>query len=244
MFWRHWNPREWYSRCVGMTLEEKDIVREMMNLAWIQEDQCTLPNDDAMVAGMVGVPVEVFHRCREAVGRFFSVSEDKLVCGYLLEQKARAGKRRGGGDARAGSLRAETQPWIEMAPDESAEPKTLMLFPVRGRNRWWKLREDDYRRLCVANPGRDIRRELEKARAWLEFEPSRRKTPGGMMRYLNRWMSNNQYDESFQREDREDFFDNYMNTIWAPPTDEVLKAAFASEKCNVISQGDVTDDFE
>jgi hypothetical protein len=46
--------------------------------------------------------------------------------------------------------------------------------------------------LQVAYPGVDVLAEVHKARAWLESNPGRRKTHGGVARFLNAWMSREQ----------------------------------------------------
>ena len=72
---------------------------------------------------------------------------------------------------------------------KSEEP-TLLLFPVEGgKAKTWAFTETFAEQLNQAFPHLVIDDEARKALAWCIANPSRRKTPRGMPRFLNQWMA-------------------------------------------------------
>lgn len=53
----------------------------------------------------------------------------------------------------------------------------------------WTLDDKRKEEYAKAYPGLDLELELDKARLWLESNPSRRKTQRGMPRFLTNWLS-------------------------------------------------------
>lgn len=77
-------------------------------------------------------------------------------------------------------------------PDSSepAKPasKPVFVFPVVGGSELWELQAAEYETLVVAFPGVDVLAQCRKADAWLKTNPTKRKTPSGMGRFLFAWM--------------------------------------------------------
>jgi len=63
-----------------------------------------------------------------------------------------------------------------------------MRFPLKSGAEW-EADGDLLRLLSGAYPRLNVLGELEKARAWLTVNPSRRKTARGMPRFLKTWMA-------------------------------------------------------
>ena len=85
----------------------------------------------------------------------------------------------------------------EPAPlDSEPDVPPVMLFPVAAKDHpGWPLYQskiDEYRQ---SFPGVNLEAQLRKARQWCIDNPAKRKTPGGMLRFLNTWLSKAQ-DES------------------------------------------------
>jgi hypothetical protein len=71
---------------------------------------------------------------------------------------------------------------------DSDSPVAVSL-PCCGSARSYGVTLAQIASLQIAYPGVDVLAEVHKARAWLESNPSRRKTHGGVARFLNAWMS-------------------------------------------------------
>lgn len=76
----------------------------------------------------------------------------------------------------------------------SAEPAamspTVLAFPTIGANgHVWDLTEAQVSEWATLFPSTDILAEARKALAWVRADPGRRKTPGGMPRFLVGWLS-------------------------------------------------------
>ncbi len=52
----------------------------------------------------------------------------------------------------------------------------------------WELLDSEAEKLYNLYPNFDVRHELKSAAHWLEVNPSRRKTAGGMLRFLSGWL--------------------------------------------------------
>jgi hypothetical protein len=99
--------------------------------------------------------------------------------------------------------KAEESP--EPAPPDSGPPPAdppdpvVMEFPCAGTGeKSWHLRASKAAEYRASFPGIDLDAELRKARQWAIDNPTKRKTPGGMTRFLGRWLGNAQ-DEAGSR---------------------------------------------
>lgn len=68
------------------------------------------------------------------------------------------------------------------------DPDTVLIFPTKGGG-IFELTRGQLDRFSDTYTGMDVRRELKKAAAWLDLNPSKLKTCGGMLRFLNRWLA-------------------------------------------------------
>lgn len=89
----------------------------------------------------------------------------------------------------------QTKP--KSATHSSSEPKSapervVMVFPTVGKSRAWELTQSRVDTLHEAYPDLDIVAECRKALAWIDANPSKKKTPNGMPRFLQGWMDRNQ----------------------------------------------------
>jgi len=73
------------------------------------------------------------------------------------------------------------------APADSAE-RVLTTFTCKG-GQVWELKETFWKEMKNAYPRHDIRGECVKMKAWLAANESRRKTPQGMKRFIQGWLS-------------------------------------------------------
>ena len=82
----------------------------------------------------------------------------------------------------------------EPASTPASEPPFL-IFPIVGSDTHeWALEHSKVVEYANTYPGIDAATECRKARQWCADNPSKRKTAGGMMRFLNSWMSKAQND--------------------------------------------------
>lgn len=73
--------------------------------------------------------------------------------------------------------------------DSRQDDQVVLEFPTVGKATTWQLRGKLVAEFAKAYPGVDVMAECRKARAWLVANPTRQKTPGGMARYLNNWLT-------------------------------------------------------
>jgi hypothetical protein len=64
-----------------------------------------------------------------------------------------------------------------------------LVFPCSGQPAEWPLVQSHIDRLGELYPAVDVPAECRKALAWIEANPTKRKTARGMKRFLNGWMS-------------------------------------------------------
>lgn len=84
---------------------------------------------------------------------------------------------------------------VAAAPEEGAEEHEHLIFPCNGMGaKHWSAPATFVEELHRAYPSVDVNAELLKARLWCVNNPVRRKTPGGMRRFLSAWMSRTQDD--------------------------------------------------
>jgi hypothetical protein len=89
----------------------------------------------------------------------------------------------------------ENEERLELASNEACgeqapPPPTEFVFPTVGKGgKTWTLSEPQLAEYTAAYPSMDIRQELRKARQWCLANPSRRKTAGGMLSFLTRWLN-------------------------------------------------------
>lgn len=83
----------------------------------------------------------------------------------------------------------------EMVDELCKDPesgKTMSLYDityVTQDGKEWKVPPGLMKDLIIIYGEKTVEQELWKAHAWLEADPKRRKTPRGMGRYLNGWLS-------------------------------------------------------
>ena len=83
----------------------------------------------------------------------------------------------------------------EMVDELKQDPesgKTMSMYDityVTQDGKEWKVPPGLMKDLIIIYGEKTVEQELWKAHAWLEADPKRRKTPRGMGRYLNGWLS-------------------------------------------------------
>lgn len=89
--------------------------------------------------------------------------------------------------------------------DQEAVPEEdkLFAFPCSGREPQWLLRRSFCERMAGLYPGIDIEEECRKALAWIDTNPTCRKTAKGMPRFLNIWFSKAQDRSKVKPQTRE-----------------------------------------
>lgn len=68
-------------------------------------------------------------------------------------------------------------------------PDSVLVFSCVGKQATWELTKVWLEELERLFPALDVLAECRKARAWLEASPRRRKTAGGMPRFLLNWLN-------------------------------------------------------
>lgn len=66
----------------------------------------------------------------------------------------------------------------------------ILTFPTDGTPPEWPLTEQQVADWSTLYPSIDVLAECRKARAWIDADPKRRKTAGGMRRFLVNWLNN------------------------------------------------------
>ena len=93
--------------------------------------------------------------------------------------------------------RKKVKPPSEVLSSSKAGPGSGYVFPVRGKKggkaaREWELPQSELELYREAYPDLEVDRQIENAVRWCEHNGSRRKTPGGMLSFLTRWLSSEQ----------------------------------------------------
>jgi hypothetical protein len=78
----------------------------------------------------------------------------------------------------------------ELALPASALPagEVVMVFPVVGKTREWPLLKSKVAEYQIAFPAMDVAAQMPKARQWAIDNPGKRKTAGGMPKFLFGWL--------------------------------------------------------
>ncbi len=74
-------------------------------------------------------------------------------------------------------------------PPDTPNPDAVLIFPTVGKVKSWPLLKVHIADWATAYPGVDVLAECRKALAWVKSNPKKAKTAGGMMAFLNRWLS-------------------------------------------------------
>ena len=81
---------------------------------------------------------------------------------------------------------------VEELKQDPESGKTMSLYDiayVTQDGKEWKVPPGLMKDLVIIYGEKTVEQELWKAHAWIEADPKRRKTPRGMGRYLNGWLS-------------------------------------------------------
>lgn len=97
--------------------------------------------------------------------------------------KDRLGKDRLGKDSIDNTICSE--------PDKSALNPSGILLPLNDKS-LYDVPQESIDTWATAYPAVDVIQELHKMRAWLESNPTRRKTKRGINRFINSWLSRTQ----------------------------------------------------
>ena len=113
---------------------------------------------------------------------------------YRAETKASRSMSRADATNNASRYIAEAEAEAEAEEkNKSAEASStpaFLTYPVVGLNGTpWQLSEAQVAEWATLFPGLDVRMECRKAKAWVDANPGRRKTFGGMKRFLAGWLT-------------------------------------------------------
>ena len=70
--------------------------------------------------------------------------------------------------------------------------RTAVIQFLTNKNELYDVTQADIDMFTECYPAVDVMQELRKMKAWLESNPTKRKTKGGMMRFVNNWLSKEQ----------------------------------------------------
>lgn len=84
-----------------------------------------------------------------------------------------------------------SKPASKVSPKSSPEPPvgTVLTYPCVGKVSCWHLVDAQIASWQAMYPNLDIQAECRKAWAWVDADSSKRKTAGGMMKYLVSWFN-------------------------------------------------------
>lgn len=118
---------------------------------------------------------------RHAAGMQQACSTD--AADILIGEEGRGGERSGGEEpASAG--------FAEPCEHVTATPPSEFTFPTTGKgSKTWTLPATKLAEYREAYPSLDVDVELRKARQWCRDNPAKRKTAGGMLRFLTTWLN-------------------------------------------------------
>lgn len=124
--------------------------------------------------------------CREITGQAEKSSLParlNVECGMLNDEC---------GNLNADDLPTEDSAETGDAGQSAADDPPVEEFPVDGSLKPWKLPRSRYERYVELYPHLDMPLEIAKAKQWLIDNPSKKKTAGGMLRFLTSWMNRSQ----------------------------------------------------
>lgn len=79
---------------------------------------------------------------------------------------------------------------VRQKQEELIKSPAVMSFPVTANGgQQWDLSQDAWSHMVTAYPAINIRNECNKILAWVTSNPQYRKTPGGMLRFINAWLA-------------------------------------------------------
>ena len=102
----------------------------------------------------------------------------------------------------------ESKPRKEVIQDQEFAGEVFASFPVVGGPKGeWLLHTLQVSRWETLFPGIDVKRELGNALAWCESNPKRRKTVGGMSRFLSSWLTRAQNNRGGKPQTKEEMME-------------------------------------
>jgi hypothetical protein len=115
----------------------------------------------------------------------------------ITEESERANEGQTKGKQRATTkeyknIRIDTKEGGEVEKPTSPPPTPYLVFPTNGTIKEWTLTKERLDQLKSLYPAVDVEMECRRARDWAMREPKKRKTAGGMERFLNTWLSKEQ----------------------------------------------------
>jgi len=125
-------------------------------------------------------------RSEAARKRWSDKEEDATEC----KRNSRASRQYANGATRARApapAPAPKEDSSEPAQPASEPTATVLVFPTKGQGQW-PLCADTLAEFQEAFPRVDVLGEFRKARLWAINNEAKRKTPGGMLRFLQNWL--------------------------------------------------------
>jgi uncharacterized protein YdaU (DUF1376 family) len=198
-----------------MSLQERGAYITLICLCWTEG---SLPADTERLARLCGVPATFFRKLWPALAVCFREAESgRLVhprlerekdkqAHYRRRQSDNAAKRwqshgnamavppQSHGNALLSSsssvdLKSSSEP-TKAAPEPADSSPSLLTFPTIGAHgASWYLRETQATEWRSLFPAVDVLGEARKALAWLQANPTKRKTAKGMPRFLVAWLT-------------------------------------------------------
>lgn len=132
---------------------------------------------------------------RDDHGATYSCAETYEDCeaAEKAPEKAGAKRERSASEAKRNQVKQIEVVPISRAREADTGSPPVLRFPCVGSGAsGWSLTVEQVERWREAYPAVDIVAEARRALAWVEANPSRRKTAGGMQRFLNNWLSRSQ----------------------------------------------------
>lgn len=110
-------------------------------------------------------------------------------------QNVRSGRERIGRERIGEDKELPTEACGEICEDDISPPPqpdepTEFEFPTEGKaGKTWTLGQKKLAEYIAAYPSLDVHAELRAARQWVRDNPTKRKTAGGMLGFLTRWLN-------------------------------------------------------
>lgn len=214
--WYPWPPSEWMSdrHFQRLSWAEKGLARELLDECYLGR---TIPADVEALAERLAVEASEIRDLLPRVMRWFTPSgEGVLSCPWIEAVRAsqdqvrlrQAQRRLKGADedditavnrgSRVQEITEEKNREEESERNACAESDaptparggTPLFLPCRGKSApVWEIPNGVWRQWEQAFPGLDLLTEVLKMRAWLNANPHRQKTHGGMERFAYSWLA-------------------------------------------------------
>lgn len=222
MPWFKFFPDDWITGTREMSVEEKAAWIDLLAFMWKAEPRGTIKGTWQGIARMLGLPWLDCERiiCSMRDKNYLNLTEPNGIVTITSRRMVREENSRESSRLRQkrhynaqpnahsnANLTDKTQKSevrrqikdkdkdvsLELEKTSSSQAETpLLIFPVVGRLKEWRLLKNKVDEWQTTFPGIRVEEECRKAWQWLKDNPRRQKTDKGMGRFLFSWLERSQ----------------------------------------------------